>query len=215
VTLHLLRDPLAWLGLTLVATAWPLLASFAPIGLTTTDRSPAGTIYEFAFWASALGAALGLPVLVRGRWFLAPLASPRRLLVEAAGMATALLLFVVPALGVAALFGSTPTPDLLLGLLLTGLHLVAVGLVLLRAPLGPAAVGLGLPLLVWALPALLAGAAAPGPAVARWLAANQHLAFTSAGDPASTQVGTAALPIIGLVLAAGLLHRPDALRRPG
>lgn len=215
VLLHLVRDPLAWLGVALVAAGWPLLASFAPIGLTTTDRSLAAPIYELVFWSAVLGVSIGLALLIRGRWFLAPLSTPRRLAVEATGLLSAVIPFLALALATTAVLGAPPTGDLMLGAALSCLHLVAIGLLLLRTPLAPAAASLSLPVLVWALPALLAGAGGPGPALAHVLAAGQHLALSPTGNPAPPQSGVTVLPIIGMVLAAGLLHRPDAIRRPG
>lgn len=200
---HLSRDPLAWLWLSASSATWPLLAAFSPIGLTTSNRSPAGAIYEVAFLSCLLGVSLGAGLLVRGAWFLSPLAGPRRLAVELTGLMTSGCLFPALALIVAALLGAPVSLGLLVATLLSLAHLSALGLLLLRAPLGPVAVGFCLPAIAWALPAILAGVGSPGPELGQLLGAAQHLDLRSSPGTACLQL----LPVIGLVLASGLLHR--------
>lgn len=201
---HLLRDPLAWLWLSLSSASWPLLAAFSPLGLTTSNRNPAEALYEVAFLSGLLGASLGAALLVRGSWFLSPLSTRRRLAVEATGLATSGCLFPAIALGVAALCGAPLSWGLVAGTLLSMAHLAALGLLLLRAPVGPVTAGLALPAIAWALPALLAGASPPGPGLSRVLGAAQH---TSEAAGTAAGLWPQLMPILGLVLASGLLHR--------
>lgn len=215
VLLDLARAPLAWLGVLTLAAVGPLLARLAPVGLTTAGDPAAAPLYEVAFWSALVGAALGLGPLERGRWFLAPLAPARRASLEWVGLLTAELAVVVPVLALAALLGPRPDGPLLLGAFLAGVHLAVLASLLLRTPLPAAGRRMALPLLAWIAPALLAGLALPGPALARLLDAHTHLAFPPANDPATAHSALALLPIIGLALADGLLCRPDAIRRPG
>ena len=119
------------------------------------------------------------------------------------GLITSGFLFPALALAVAALLGAPVSLGLLVAILLSLAHLSALGLFLLRAPLGPVAVGFCLPAIAWALPALLAGMGSPGPELGRLLGAAQHLNPPSGPGRAWLQF----LPVIGWVLASGLLHR--------
>lgn len=214
-TARLVRAPQAWLWAALLIACWPLVAAFTPVGMTTRDRAPGGALYEIAFWSALVGVASGLATVVRGRWFLAPLSTPRRLTVEAFALLAPTGLFLAAGLGGAALVGAPASASVWLGAGLCTLHLTAGGLLLLRLPLSPGVAVAVLVALAWPVPALLAGAAPPGPGIARFLDAGQHLAFSTGSNPAEAHRGAALLPIIGMVLAAALLNRPDALRRPG
>jgi len=154
-------------------------------------------------------------MVARARWFLAPLSTPRRLSIESVALLAPTALFVATGLGGAGLIGAPVGAWVWLGAALCALHLTAAALLLLRLPLSPRVAAVALIALVWPVPALLSGASAPGAAIARVLDAGQHIAFYMNGDPAEAYRGPAILPIIGMVLAAGLLNRPDAIRRPG
>ncbi len=210
--IHLIRDPIGWLWLVLIASAWPIIVIFTPLGITTQERTPAAPLYEIAFMALLVGAALGVALMARSRWFLAPLSVGRRLAVEATGLLGLSLTLAGLTLGLALLSRTPVPPRLVLGVLLAALHICAGGILLLRLPFSPPTLALALPLLFWLLPALLEGAGNPGPLIASWLDARAFLAFPLAGNPAPTQSAMPFLPIIAMVLAAGLLHHPDAIR---
>jgi hypothetical protein len=217
---HLVRDPLIWLWGAVVMGAWPLIAALTPVGLTTANRAPAAALYDVAFMALLVGNLAGARVVARGAWFLAPLPPGRRIAVELVGLSAGAGAFLTAGLLGAALVGAPLEGQLLTGCGLAHLHLAAVGLLLLRAPLGHVGRMLALPMVAWLLPALLAGTGAPGPALARVFAAQAHLGtFTStqvlAEDPGWAHRGAVLLPILGLLLAAVQLSRPDALRRSG
>lgn len=217
---HLVRDPLIWLWAAMVVAAWPLVAALTPVGLTTANRAPAAALYNIAFIALLVGNLAGGRVLARGGWFLAPLPPSRRLAVELSGLTAGAGAFLLAGLLGAALVGAPVPADLVLASGLAHLHLAAVGLLLLRTPLSHTARMVALPLLVWLLPTLLAGSGGPGPALGRIFDAQAHFGTFSqanvlAEDHGWAHRGASLLPILGLLLAAVQLSRPDALRRPG
>ncbi len=215
VFFHLIRNPLTWLWVLLVVSVWPLTAALTPLGHTTADGTPTAQLYDVAFLALLAGTCAGLGVLSQWHWFLAPLTALRRTAVEAVGLGASALLVLALTLGVAAAIGTPLHSALFAGAALSALHVVSVALLLLRFRASSTARLLALPVVVWVLPALLATMPAPGPALARILAASEHLAFSSASLSAQAHRGMAVLPIIGLGIAALLLSRSDAIRRPG
>lgn len=219
VLLHLLRHPLAWLWLVVLACVWPAVAAFTPLGLTTSAGTETGTIYEIAFLSLLAGHLFGLHVLRSAGWFLAGAAPLRRATVELSALSAAAALFVACSLGLAWALGAPArgfgTGALPAGVLLAHLHLSAVALVLLRAPLPSAARLVALPMACWVVPALVAPIGAGGAWIRDVLDASRHVTFPSPGDPAEPQWIEALLPIIGLAGAATLLVTPgNALRHP-
>lgn len=212
---YLARDPLTWLWVALMVSLWPIVATFSPMGLTTSQDSPVGALYEIAFWSAVVGAMVSITVLERGRWFLSPLAATVRLSAEATALATGALVVAGVALLGATLLGAPVTGRLLLATALSGAHVVAASLLLLRFRLSSATRAWSLPVTVWAIPALLSGVGAPGPQMGRILEASAHGAISYSNTGISTHFGASVLPIIGLALAAAALVRPDAIRDPG
>jgi hypothetical protein len=220
VLMHLLRQPLIWLWLVVLATVWPALVRFSELGVTTTAATVPSATREVAFVSTLVGVSLGLGVLSRARWFLAPVPPTRRLPTELAGLAGGAALFLaaglLPPLIVA--LASTGVPGRLpLEALLTFLHLAALGLVLLRLELPGWAVQLGLPLFAWGLPGLLGRDGSFATVVQHTLAAGRHL-DPEPVLPFEAQCMSACLPIIGLLGVSWLLSSPpspcDEIRHP-
>jgi len=208
----LARHPLLWLWAALMAAVWPAVLIFTPIGTTTAGHGSALALHELAFVALLLGALAGLLVVQKGQWFLEPLSPGRRLATEFVALSAAGPVFLLAALVPAIILGGAggaPTWWLLPArVLLAHLHLSAIGLVLLRIPLGPAPRLVALPLAVWVLPALLSSAGSWPWRVAAWLEASRPLRLSADSLSLGTALSSALAPTIGMLALALLLSQP-------
>ena len=214
VVVSVAKDPLAWLSGAILVSIWPFVAAFGPLGITVGTGESTTQLYELAFWSLLVGSMLATGALSRGEWFLAPLEPLRRTGLEVGAILVTAVGGALLVVGSAWTIGAPVDRALFGGAALSALHLAAASSLILRLPLAGPVRALVLPLGVWVTPALLIGTPNPGPGLARVLEAGQHLAFSLAGDSAPVQWDSAVLPIIGLALAATLLSRPNAIRRP-
>ena len=217
------RHPLIWLWAALVAAVWPAVLLFTPIGTTSAGQGSALALHELAFVALLLGVLAGLLVVQRGAWFLEPLSPGRRLATEFMALSAPAPLFLMAALVPAVMLGGAGGAEtwtlLPVRVVLAHLHLVAVALVLLRAPLGPTLRLVALPLAVWVLPALLLPAEPWGGRIAGWLEASRPLRLSADTLSLTTALSSALAPTIGILALALLLSQAPpriahALRNP-
>jgi hypothetical protein len=210
VASRLLRQPAFWALGGAIGALWPTIATLSPMGLTTSQGTVPGVLYEIAFMSLLAGHALAMTMTGTLEWFVKPLTLARRATFCLAASTTAAALLLAAALGLPVLLG-TPSPPLL-ALTLTHLHLAAICLVLMQVPVPPAARAPALLVSAWILPAV--GSTVPhlGPVLSSIFNAGRPL------DLARLSSGTCApllLPIVGLALAAWMLERPTAPEKPG
>ena len=224
---ELLRRPGTWVVLAALGLAWPAVAAFGPLGITTRDGPLTGHLYEVAFLAILFGVTSGAEVLARSSWFLERTDPGRRLGAEAGAIAGAccapLVAALVPALFVARESSGVGSPGLILAVAWTFIHTTAVGLLVLRLPVTPAVRALAVPLSAWILPALAAVPPGEGSHLARatlcnLLDASRHGKGQAEELTDWVQRGAALLPMMALVIAAWQLtaRAPSvhALRNP-
>ncbi|MEZ6017120.1 MAG: hypothetical protein R3F49_18530 [Planctomycetota bacterium] len=199
------RRPATWALLALFGAAWPAILVFGELGLTTRDGPLSTHSYEVTFLALLVGVTRGVETLARGSWFLGRAAPMRQIAAEAGALAGAATLplaaALLPALWLAPAASGARDGAQLAAIALTGMHLLAIGLVALRLPLGPQRRALAVPLAAWVLPALV-GTSGP----------------TTGGPDLTilTRALTGAFDVsrhgrLGLELEAGLAHRCMAI----
>lgn len=215
VAVHLARQPITWLCVLALGVLWPAVETFAPLGLTTTRTTEAAALYEVAFMGCLLSAMAALAWMERAEALVAPQGAPRHLQVGLTAVLASGVVHLLPVLVLAEVWGaprSALAPARLpSGAVLTLLHLGAMALVLRSLPLARGLRIAALPVLAWALPALVGGGAGALSA----LSTTTHLQLAAESPPSGVQRMTACIPIIGWVAAALLVYRhsPDAIRR--
>jgi hypothetical protein len=213
-TRSILRHPAPWLGAGLLVASWPAVASFTELGITTTPRTEQRLVLQLVFAGLLLGVLWGRALAGRASWVLDRSLGAPRLVAEGVLMATPACWFVAAAL-LAPLATGALEPGALLGTLLRAAislaHLVALALALGRLADRDGCRWAGswwaLPLLVWPLPAWLAGAGPLAQGIGRLL--DPRLALDSAGiSPFGDPAGSALQPILAWGLTALLLALP-------
>ncbi|MEO2162863.1 MAG: hypothetical protein ABGY29_10095 [bacterium] len=209
VASRLLRQPAFWVLGGTIGALWPTVASLSPMGLTTSEGSIPGVLYEAAFLSVLAGHCLAMTMAGTLEWFVKPLTLVRRATFYLAASTTAAALLLAAALCLPVLLG-TPSPPLL-ALCLTHLHLAAISLILVQIPVPAAARAPALLVSAWILPAL--GYAVPllGPALVGIFDAGGHLDLARLSGGTSP---THLLPIAGLALAAWMLEGSTAPEQP-
>lgn len=205
----LLRQPAFWALAALLGALWPTVAALSPMGLTTSDATAPGVLYEVAFASLVVAQVLSLALAGQIEWFVKPLPFRRRVALSLSTSTTAAMLLLAAALTLPVCLG-TPGPAVW-ALALTHLHLAGLALILLQLPMPTVARACALPLAAWILPALGGELPYIGPALARVLDAGEHLNLArSSVQPTPLTI----LPIIGLGLAAWLLEPRPPLNVP-
>lgn len=160
-----------WLWTLATCLTWPVLTSFAEHAVTTGEGTAQDTLYEIAFISLQLGAWLSLSLLEANTSLFSRTDRGLRLAGEFTGMLIPCLTFALGGLAGPLAWGlhghHLHDPGFALRLCLGGLHLAAIGVVLLHLPLGPWSRRVLLPLVTWALPALAGPDAALGPWIQR------------------------------------------------
>ncbi len=217
---QLLRQPWFWVWTALMFAAWPMIVHLTPLGISSESGSDGRTLYEVAFIGGLIGCMQACVALGGVRWLIHSQPLSKRLGLVATMLATSTLLTAGTALLPACLLGqlSAVTYDPL-HLLAALAHLVAVALVVDSLPIHTSARVALLPLLVWILPALLAGAEGIGQWVGHCLDAHARLPRLESGtDSKGTDWKAILGPIIGcpalLVLCIRTPRLLHALRDP-
>lgn len=160
------RRPGTWVAAVLLASAWPAALSFGRLGLTTRHGPLSTHAFEVVFLAALLGVSLGVATLARGSWFLERADPVRRVAAEAGGLVGGALLPLgaawIPAALLAPDASGARSAEFAFAACATALHVLALGLVVLRLPSAPALRSLLVPLLAWVLPALAVAALGQG-----------------------------------------------------
>lgn len=216
---RLVRQPGSWVVVALLTSIWPLVELVHPLGITTTRSGEAGTLYEIAYLATLASAMASQGTVGRAEPLLVPLGPTRRAAAENALHLAVGALYLAPIL-VVAWFTRAPRSAFAISRLPAGaalalLHLAALALVLRRLPLSPHLRVAALPLLAWALPALVSS----GPRGYDFLSAldaGRHLDLAQERPGSGAHRIVASLPIIGWSAVGLLMNRPHphALRRP-
>ena len=213
------RQPATWLVVPVLAAAWPIVNAIHPLGITTTRRGETGALYELVFLSALAATLAGQMLLGRAEPLLVSLGTGRRCGVEFVTHLALGALYLLPVL-ITAWFTQAPrsafAPTRLpLGAILTLFHLAALAQVLRRLPLPRSLQATALPLLAWALPALVT-ASVMGVDFLAALDAGRHLELASERQASGPQRIGAGLPIIGWTAVGLLMTRPHphALRRP-
>lgn len=216
--LHVVRQPATWVAVPLLAAVWPLVEHLHPLGITTQRRDEPAALYELAFVTALVAAVVAQDLLARAEPLLTPAGPVRRALAEVSAHLAIGSLYLLPVLGVA-WFTEAPRSAFVparlpLAVLLTVLHLGALALVVRSLPLSRTLRSAALPLLAWALPALVT-ATTLGYDLLAALDAGRHLELAFESRASGPQRMAAGLPIIGWSAVGLLMTRPHphALRR--
>ena len=215
VVVHLARQPITWLCVLGLGVLWPTVETFAPLGLTTTRTTESFAIYEIAFLSCLVSATAALAWMDRAEALVGSQGAPRHLQVGLTAVLASGAVHLFPVLVLAEVWGAprsalAPT-RLPSGAILTLLHLGVLALVLQSLPLAKGLRIAALPVLGWALPALMGGGAGALSA----LSTTTHLQLAAESPASGVQRMTACIPIIGWAAVALLVYRhsPDAIRR--
>jgi hypothetical protein len=208
-----IRSPAAWVVAACAGATWPLFTVLLSLGVTTSTRPPASTLYEIGFLAALVGAILSVVTLTQGSWWLSRTTPIRRFRAEFTGIAIGSFTLVMLAWALPCATsltdGNLPIKHMLSTAFIASLHLAAVGVCVLALPIGSLARAAVIPLVVWFAPSLLVGN--------NWilngirqcfdLAGNFEFPWAEESPPYDWLVS--ALPILGLCL----LRLAEAARR--
>ncbi len=201
---------LVWLGF---AGLIPLLSRLTPFraGLLETEAA-ARLAREWALPAAELGAAFGLIALSRVGPLLLQLPNGVRWIGEASGVLAPVLALQAALLAGALLAGSPPAELIPLAapVLALDLHVAALALLVLAAPLASSARLLVFFGIVWLLPALAADGGRALELVHSWSDASHHLRDMQPFGPPLGAAWASFGPPAGLLLASWLLRVPLA-----
>ena len=209
-----LRQPVSWLLGVLLFAAEPALIALDSVTLADHAGLQSSHPYYLVFLGLLAGQALTLSGWGQYSWLTNPLSRSQHLLGYLL-YSTGHALLPMLALFLSCLLLGTPWVSWA-GLLLTHLHLSAVGLLLAGAPV-PARVQLALlPLLTWWLPSIQTPEGLPSAWLRNVVGAQEHLLRDFPEDGRITHWAMAFVPISGLYLAAILCRGPahHALRHP-
>jgi hypothetical protein len=189
-----------WVSAALAVAAWPAFQVIVPLGIRAGSRI--GLLFETAYLCALAGTGLAVAALEgMDRWTTRAPAWQRlsfELLAQwAVSGALVILGLALPLASGAAL--DIDGKNLAAGIVLTQVHLGAVGSALLRMQLPSGARSVGLLFLAWALPALL-----PAHGPGRLLRTSSHLEARTTGEikPLTAELA----PLVVLLSAAFLLE---------
>lgn len=210
--LRLLRTPWVWLACVAAAGLWGLAATLGPVGIHSDPFLVGRAHLQLAHLGMLAGASLAVHLLAGVEWIFARAPFPQRTWAQVSALGAGTALGWLAAAGLPLLTGSPLEPAHFVGAsALAGLHLCALGLVILQAPAGPAARA---GLLIGAstlLPALLEGSGAVGSALAGLLDPFRLLEASVHGP--GPQLGASLASILACLVAALLLGAPSHTNR--
>ena len=201
------RSP-TWWGFLGIAALGPAILARA-LNLSILDAGASSTPQEWNLLAVLAGSLLGLAQLDRASWILESRSVARVPLELALPTLPALL-----ALGLAVLLGAPwwglPSPAEGLGAVAQALRFGLLGTLIWTAGGRGAPLLVGVPLLGWALPALLSGWSGPGPHLAAILSAGS---WPAPGDRTAV-LAPSMVGLLGLGLAILAVRRVRRVRSP-
>jgi hypothetical protein len=213
ITYRVLCRPISWFWALTCLALWPAATIISPVGIALRGEGPSRLILDVAFLSVLGGVALALSALGDNRWVLCRAGSVRKSAAQATALLAGGALGGVFSLAAPLLLVKDLPLDwslIILATLITVTHAAALGILLLRLPLGGASLAFLLMVSAWIVPCLLRGGDQAGSALATILRTDRTL--DSLRDPTLAELTASFSPIIALWLGAALLcpsHRPD------